>query len=99
MSSKQETLYVVVAFVILFLLMFGTIYFISKLSIKKEQGFIVQEKQVLNCNSKNDCNDKNSCTIDECYNSECSNTQIVLCYNNDNCCPKECDSWNDNDCL
>jgi hypothetical protein len=99
MGVKQEKLYIVIAFVLLFLLMFGTVFVISKLSIKNEQSFIVQEKQVVNCNSKNDCDDANSCTIDLCESTKCSNTPIVLCYNNDNCCPGQCNSGNDNDCL
>jgi hypothetical protein len=99
MKLKKEKVYVTFAFVLAFLLMLGTVFFISKLSITREHGFIIQEKEVLNCSSKNDCNDKDLCTIDLCKDSECSNTQIVLCYNNDNCCPDQCNSGNDNDCL
>lgn len=99
MISKQEKIYVTFGFILLFLLMFGTVYFISKLSIRNEQNFIIQEKEVINCNTKNDCDDGNSCTIDSCQNGKCFNTQIVLCYNNDNCCPSSCTSFNDEDCL
>jgi hypothetical protein len=99
MVLKQERIYVTFAIALIFLLIFGTVYFISKLSIRNEQGFIVQEKEVINCNYKNYCDDSNFCTIDLCNNAKCSNTQIVLCYNNDNCCPGQCNSGNDNDCL
>jgi hypothetical protein len=99
MGTRGEKSYIIIAFIIILLLIFGTIFVIGKISIKKEQGFIIQEKEVFNCTSKNDCDDKNLCTIDLCNNEECSNTQITLCYNNDNCCPGKCDAGNDNDCL
>lgn len=99
MISKQEKIYLTFGFVLIFLLMFGTVYFISKVSIKNEQNFIIQERETISCNTKNDCDDNNLCTIDSCYEQKCSNTQIILCYNNDNCCPNQCTSSNDNDCL
>jgi hypothetical protein len=99
MNLKQERLYIILAFILIFLLIFGTVLVISKLSIKKEQGFVIQEREVVNCTSKDDCNDQNLCTIDLCDNKLCSNTQVTLCYNNDDCCPGKCNPSNDNDCL
>ncbi len=49
-----------------------------------------------------DCNDNNICTIDFCsdYSTpSCRNNPITGCINDDGCCPDNCNSDNDNDCL
>ncbi len=59
--------------------------------------------QTLICNGPNDCKDGNDCTADICSNAgtctaSCSNIAIIVCMDNDNCCPAGCDSTTDNDC-
>ena len=51
------------------------------------------------CIINSDCNDSDSCTKDICSGGLCSNPQITTCENNDGCCPTNCTSINDNDCV
>lgn len=52
-----------------------------------------------------DCDDQNNCTIDQIIGSAancnvvCLHKPIVLCNNEDGCCPAGCDSTVDNDCI
>jgi hypothetical protein len=55
--------------------------------------------QSVSCYNNDDCNDGDSCTLNYCGDdSFCVNTPVVLCYQNDGCCPKGCTAQNDNDC-
>lgn len=56
------------------------------------------EENLLQCDSDEVCDDLNNCTIDTCRENFCFNTDVILCYQNDGCCPKGCNSENDNDC-
>ena len=51
------------------------------------------------CSLSSECFDDNKCTIDFCNYGTCMNTKVVLCYQNDGCCPKGCNPSNDNDCI
>ncbi len=58
-------------------------------------------ESILNqCSSSAECNDNNICTIDLCEGipRKCYNTEIVLCADNDDCCPAKCYYENDSDC-
>lgn len=61
--------------------------------------YIEGSNETISCLIDDDCDDGNSCTIDYCAKEKCSNTQVVLCYQNDGCCPKGCLPGNDNDCV
>ncbi|MCW1297029.1 MAG: hypothetical protein OH319_05095 [Candidatus Parvarchaeota archaeon] len=56
------------------------------------------------CTSDLDCVDNNACTLDVCNYpntciASCSNIPITTCANGDGCCPVNCNSLSDNDCL
>ena len=60
------------------------------------------------CSTDTECNDNNACTMDICdfsgtCSASCSNTEIIICIDEDGCCPEGCtnelDSNNyDSDC-
>ncbi|MCD4740121.1 carboxypeptidase-like regulatory domain-containing protein [archaeon] len=55
------------------------------------------------CWEDSQCDDFNVCTIDTCFlpcteSAECYNLPIVICTDDDDCCPPGCNSTNDNDC-
>ncbi|MGB5810450.1 MAG: CAP domain-containing protein [Polyangiales bacterium] len=51
------------------------------------------------------CDDQNACTTDAFTGSAgncnvaCSHTNVVVCSNDDGCCPSSCSGANDNDCM
>ena len=98
MRDEAGQSYVIIAVVIIFVLIFGAVYLISKLKLQENEG-IAPTGGVINCEIDQDCDDQSDCTLDSCESEVCSNTDILLCYNGDNCCPKNCNSANDNDCL
>jgi hypothetical protein len=59
----------------------------------------VKEEMTSNCQAKEDCEDNDNCTLESCTGGVCISTEVLLCYNNDGCCPEGCNSRNDNDCL
>lgn len=63
-----------------------------------EDEWIFSEDVATGCTSSLQCNDANICTTDTCSEGACSHTSIILCTNNDGCCPAGCTSANDNDC-
>ena len=59
--------------------------------------------QAPTCFNDSDCDDSDSCTTDSCSNpgtcsASCSNLSVG-CIDGDGCCPIECDSASDNDCV
>lgn len=50
------------------------------------------------CVSDGDCADEDACTLHYCNVGKCAVTQVVLCYQNDGCCPSGCNIVTDNDC-
>ncbi len=51
------------------------------------------------CVKDSDCSDDSLCTINLCRDGYCTSRDVVLCYQNDGCCPKGCNPTNDNDCV
>ena len=102
MKDKIGNSYVIIGVVVIFVLIFGGIFLVSNLKpIKTESESDVEanKREVVSCDVKEDCDDGSECTIDSCIENECLNTEVTLCYNNDGCCPVNCNSGNDNDCL
>ncbi|MBW2977703.1 hypothetical protein KY331_02555 [Candidatus Woesearchaeota archaeon] len=52
----------------------------------------------IECKTNEECEDKNTCTLDKCQDYQCINELITTCKKNDDCCPTNCTSSNDNDC-
>lgn len=50
------------------------------------------------CDEANECDDGDVCTENNCENGHCSYETIILCANEDGCCPSDCTNANDNDC-
>lgn len=52
------------------------------------------------CLRDSECDDSDSCTVDSCSGTpkKCSNTAVVSCISNDDCCPTGCSYNDDNDC-
>lgn len=93
MKSKNAFVFLLSLFLFLVLCLVSVLIFINPLEKNYFSG------EIISCNVDNDCNDGNSCTINYCKNLECEVAKVVLCYDNDNCCPKGCVLDNDNDCL
>jgi hypothetical protein len=51
------------------------------------------------CSSDGECDDGDSCTNHSCVNEQCSYETITSCTDDDGCCPSNCTSANDNDCI
>ncbi len=65
---------------------------------EKDNENYQNKSEKISCQNELDCNDDNLCTIDYCSEEKCYNTKVVLCYQNDGCCPESCTPENDNDC-
>jgi hypothetical protein len=60
--------------------------------------YVKDNSENVSCNLDADCVDDNLCTLHYCEKGFCRITDVVLCYQNDGCCPKGCKPENDNDC-
>lgn len=88
--------FLIFVFLIGFVFLFATGNIDSYKNSEKNHG---EDLEKIQCVNEIDCADNNSCTIDYCSDSGfCENTKVILCYQNDGCCPKGCTSENDNDC-
>jgi uncharacterized protein YpmB len=106
MKNKRGNVYLAIGIVVIIILILGGIFLIynlkkasEDLEKSKTSEREIQEKVILKCEIDQDCEDGNSCTINSCSGKKCIENEVLLCYNNDDCCPYNCDSSNDNDCL
>lgn len=105
MSEEKTSSYIIVGVIVIFILFIAGFLLISTLKIKEikaeeEEINNSQEQDISeNCKVNEDCNDDDACTIESCTGGVCITGDVVLCYNNDGCCPVNCNSANDNDCL
>ena len=105
-KNKRGNVYVVIVIVIIFILLAGgafLVYKLKKASEKLEKSENsegeIQEKVIMKCEVDGDCEDGDACTINSCSGKKCIESEVLLCYNNDGCCPYNCGGSNDNDCL
>lgn len=95
---KRKSFFVIS--VIILVLIFSILFFAfgsAKYDKEKNDSVKIIEEST-SCSEDYDCDDGNAYTIDYCYSEQCSNTEVVLCYQNDGCCPKSCTPANDGDC-
>ncbi len=97
-------MYILIGVVVLFILVIGGILLVSNFSSvnansQESQNPETQEEVTMGCEMNEDCDDNDKCTIESCTGKVCIITDVLLCYNNDGCCPNNCNSANDNDCL
>lgn len=87
-------------FLILGLIILGILFFSIFVFANLNKNYFNEniKSNYSSCENDFNCEDGNSCTIDYCHNKECCNTEIVLCYQDDGCCPSGCTAKNDNDC-
>lgn len=104
MKNKKANVYVIISVVVIFILILGGFFLFYTLkksheNSKENQNPEIQEKVIMNCEVNEDCKDGNPCIINSCSEKKCVKSEVLLCYNNDGCCPENCNSGNDNDCL
>ncbi len=103
MKNKKANSYVIIGVIVLFILLIGGIFLIYNLKpveaeIENNENKS-QKSSDFNCKVDEDCEDGNKCTLETCTGGVCIISDVALCYDNDGCCPKNCNSANDNDCL
>lgn len=107
-KNKKANIYIIIGVVVIFVLIFGGVFLFSnlkkmKINSEKEkensENLEKQEQVSMNCQVKQDCDDNDACTLESCTQGICTTSEVTLCYNSDGCCPENCNSGNDNDCL
>ena len=87
---------------VFFILLIGVIFSVSKISGDVEDRNIEEggKNQTVQktCVHDLDCQDSDACIINSCRDGFCAETNVILCYQNDGCCPQGCTEQNDNDC-
>ena len=86
--------------VFIFLVIGSVFIFAVERNSSRNNGtfYFENSKENLSCVCNDDCDNNQSCTLHYCDGGFCKSTEVVLCYQNDGCCPSGCTSDNDNDC-
>lgn len=89
---------------VIFILLIVAVFGFSKISgdvnndSSEEDSNGDNYENVKTCLEDLDCQDDNDCVINTCRDGFCAETNVLLCYQNDGCCPSGCTPKNDNDC-
>ncbi len=98
MKDKGLLIFVVGVFLFLVICSFF-VFALFDLQKSDEKFYIENNSGKISCENDLSCDDGNSCTLDYCNEmNNCVNSDVVLCYHNDGCCPNGCTPENDNDC-
>ena len=99
MFNKKGRLYVVLFTALLFIAIIGFLFAINIPNEGKNPNEEIENQtEEKTCIQDSDCDDGNACTINDCREGKCLEIEVVLCYQNDGCCPENCNQQNDNDC-
>jgi len=94
---ENRGFFIFAIFVLIFLVVCSVFVFAVR-SRFNNIPYIEDDSENITCTRDEDCIDENLCTLHYCDDGICRTTDVVLCYQNDGCCPSECTPENDNDC-
>jgi hypothetical protein len=102
MGNKGFLIFLLSILAFLLLAAFVVLTFFAPDNENKSNGnpSVEGNSEGVSCEVNDDCENDDPCVLSYCGRGNvCVDVDVVLCYQNDGCCPKGCTPQNDNDCV